>query len=322
MQPPQRNLIICNEAVPNPVIGELEKLGFEIARDVWQPSEAQLQRLLLAWVYFYDCIKRPAKVRRLRRDLGGRAPLVAWNRDAPSYKGRSGWRVRLAAWRRPLDIYMSHSLADGLKFGQQQLYLPNAVDPQVYNLNGVTLAQLRQPERYQVDVSFFGGLDGENHAGQARRKQFLDALAQRLDRAGISHRFFDGKGMSVAEQIDLIQRSRINLQYGATCEYPGHLAGGLPERCFGVAACGGFLLADQRFHAADDFSLGENYLEFASLDDCERQIRHYLADFAANRALAEAAHRHVVDRHSYAQRAARVVEAARQWQQYAKGRRQ
>lgn len=318
----QRDLIICNEAAPNPVIAALEQQGFEIQRDVWQPSQAQLQRLLLAWVYFYDCIKRPALVRELRQRLSGSAPLVAWNRDAPSYKGRSRWRVRLAAWRQPLDIYMSHSLADGLNFGRQPLYLPNAFDPQTYNLNGATLEQLRQPERYQVDVSFFGGLDGENHAGQARRKQFLDALAQRLDRAGISHRFFDGKGMSVAEQIDLIQRSRINLQYGATCEYPGHLAGGLPERCFGVAACGGFLLADQRFHAADDFSLGENYLEFASLDDCERQIRHYLADFAANRALAEAAHRHVVDRHSYAQRAARVVEAARQWQQYAKGRRQ
>lgn len=310
-----RNLIIFNEPRPNPIICELESLGFEVVTDVWKPSEAQLKRLFLAWVYFYDCIKQASKVSQFRQQLRAHAPLIAWNRDAPSYKGRASWRVKLTAWRKPLDIYMSHSLADGLQFGQQPLYLPNAVDTSNYNLHGHTLEQLRQPANYNVDVSFFGGMDGSQHLGQRRRQAFFAALAPQLDAYNISHHFFDGKGLSLAQQIEYIQRSRINLQFGATCEYPGHTAGGLPERCFGVPACGGFLLADRRFHAAEDFALGQNYIEFSSLDDCLEKIRFYLSHFEASRDVAEAAHYHVMSHHTYRQRAQRIVATVAQWQQ-------
>lgn len=97
-----RNLIIFNEPHPNPIICELESLGFEVVTDEWKPSEAQIKRLFLAWVYFYDCIKQPIKVNQFRQQLRAHAPLIAWNRDAPSYKGRANWRVKLTAWRKPL----------------------------------------------------------------------------------------------------------------------------------------------------------------------------------------------------------------------------
>lgn len=311
----QRNLIIFNEPSGNPVIRELEQLGFEVITNLWHPSDAQLQRLFLAWVYFYDCIKHPRKVGQLRQQLQQQAPLVAWNRDAPSYKGRANWKIRLASWRKPLDIYMSHSLADGLQFGSQQLYLPNAVDPLRYNLHGHTLEELRQTSRYKVDVSFFGGMDGLHHKGQRKRQIFFAELAKKLDALHISHHFFDGKGLSAQRQIEYIQRSRINLQFGATCEYPGQQAGGLPERCFGVPACGGFLLADRRYHAADDFMPGQNYIEFASMHECIDQIRYYLQHFDASRDLAEAAYHHVLSHHTYQQRAQRIINSVAQWQQ-------
>ncbi len=310
----QRNLIIFNEPSGNPIIRELEQLGFEVVTNLWHPNAAQLQRLFLAWIYFYDCIKHPRKVAQLRQQLQQQAPLVAWNRDAPSYKGRASWKIRLASWRRPLDIYMSHCLADGLQFGQQRLYLPNAVDPLSYNLHGHTLSELRQTSRYKVDVSFFGGMDGLHHKGQRKRQIFFEELAKRLDDLHISHHFFDGKGLSIQRQIECIQRSRINLQFGATCEYPGHSAGGLPERCFGVPACGGFLLADQRYHAADDFTPGINYVEFTSLDECVEKIRYYLQHFDMARNIAEAAHAHVLKRHTYALRAEQLIASVAQWQ--------
>lgn len=309
----QRNLIIFNESSGNPIIRELEQLGFEVVTNLWHPSTVQLERLFLAWIYFYDCIKHPRKVAQLRQQLQQQAPLVAWNRDAPSYKGRASWKIRLASWRKPLDIYMSHSLADGLQFGQQQLYLPNAVDPSSYNLHGHTLAELRQATRYKVDVSFFGGMDGIHHKGQRKRQRFFAELAKRLDALHISHHFFDGKGLSVQKQIECIQHSRINLQFGATCEYPEHQAGGLPERCFGVPACGGFLLADQRYHTADDFTLGNNYVEFSSIDECVDRICYYLQHFDLARDIAEAGHAHVLAQHTYAHRAEQVIAAVAHW---------
>ena len=309
----QRNLIICNEPGANPLIRELEQLGFEVVRNLWHPDSAQLQRLFLAWVYFYDCIKHPRKVAQFRQHLQQQAPLVAWNRDAPSYKGRASWKIRLASWRKPLDIYMSHALVDGLQFGLQQLYLPNAVDPLSYNLHGRTLEELRQPARYNVDVSFFGGLDGQHHKGQRTHQIFFAELAQRLDALHISHHFFDGKGLTLPRQIECIQRSRINLQFGATREYPGQQAGGLPERCFGVPACGGFLLADRRFHAREDFTLGQNYVEFASLDECVEKICFHLQHFELSRNMAEAAHHHVLARHTYRHRAEQLVASVNNW---------
>lgn len=310
----QRNLIIFNESTSNPIVNELEQLGFEVISQVWQPSAAQRQRLFLAWVYFYDALNwNISRLQRLRRGIAGHAPLVAWNRDAPSYKGRPAWKIRLAQWRKPLDIYMSHSLADGRAFGSQQLYMANAVNPERYHLYHRSLEALRQPEQYRVDVSFFGGLNGAHHAGQLRRQQFFTELASRLDALNISHQFFDSEGLSLAQQIDCIQYSRINLQYGATCEYPGQIAGGLPERCFGVPACGGFLLADERVHAKDDFCVGQNYVEFSSVNECVEKIQGYLQNFSHARDLAEAAYYHVRAYHAYSNRAQTVIEAVQAW---------
>lgn len=309
-----RNLILFNEERSNPVIEALEAAGYEVARNVWQPTPAQLQRTMLAWVNFYDCPKRPLKIARFRRLVNAHGvPIVAWNRDAPSYKGRPAWRISLLGRIRPLDIYMSHSLADGKCFGTEQLLLPNATDTSRYNLNGRTLAELADPSFYRYDVSFFGGLRAPGHLGHAKRLAFIEALTRRLDELGITHYISEGKELDLQGQIELIQRSRINLQYGATCEYPGHQAGGLPERCFGVPACGGFQLCDRRHHSQACFTNGVNYVEFDSLEDCVQQIQHYLAHLDEARSIADAGHQHVIDQHNYAERAQRVLDAVEKW---------
>src|SRR5438045_7710238 len=45
-----------------------------------------------------------------------------------------------------------------------------------------------------------------------------------------------------------------------------------PERCFGVPACGGFLLSDVRKHAAESFIPGVEWADFLDLDDCVAKI--------------------------------------------------
>lgn len=311
-----RNLIIFNEERRNPLIDALEQAGYEIVQNIWRPSQAQLQKTLLAWVNFYDCPKRPARIHAFRK-LVNRAgiPLLAWNRDAPSYKGRPAWRIWLLTHIRPLDIYMSHSLVDRKCFGTTQLLLPNGVDISRYNLSGHSLKDLSDPTFYRYDVSFFGGLKTPNHLGQAKRLLFIEELTRRLDALGLSHYFSEGKELDLRGQVDLIQRSRINLQYGATCEYPGHEAGGLPERCFGVPACGGFQLCDKRQHSQDCFTNGVNYIEFDSMDDCVDKITYYLEHFSESRRIAEASYQHVVEHHTYAHRARSLVKAVEQWRQ-------
>jgi spore maturation protein CgeB len=119
--------------------------------------------------------------------------------------------------------------------------------------------------------------------------------------------------------VTLIQNSRINLNFGASCDYGATLASGLPERCYGIPAAGGFLLCDKRSHARDDFTPGENWAEFDGLDDCVAQIEHWLANFAAARELAERCHAHVMRRHTYAQRAATLHHALLAWHEGKRG---
>ena len=126
--------------------------------------------------------------------------------------------------------------------------------------------------------------------------------------------------MSVAEQVALVRSSRINLNFGASCDYGAPVASGLPERCYGIPACGGFLLGDKRTHAPDDFTPGENWAEFNDLDDCVAKIDYWLAHFDAARDLAERCHAHVMSNHTYANRAATLHQALLDWHAGRRGR--
>jgi len=125
--------------------------------------------------------------------------------------------------------------------------------------------------------------------------------------------------MSHEEQIELIQTSRINLNFGAACDYGAPVASGLPERCFGIPACGGFLLCDSRTHARDDFTPGQNWAEYDGLEDCVAKIEFWLANFPAARDLAERCHDHVMSHHTYALRAKFLHEWLLEWHKNGQG---
>ena len=111
----------------------------------------------------------------------------------------------------------------------------------------------------------------------------------------------------------MIRTSRINLNYGARCEYQAPIASGLPERCFGIPACGGFLLCDKRTHARDDFTIGENWAEFDGIDDCIEKIEYWLTHFDQARDLAERCYHHVMINHTYRNRAATLHAELLSW---------
>ena len=303
-----------------PLAKGLEEQGFQCLWDAWNPSREQLAISTACFIWFYDVLRYPFKVYALKQKLNKyNIPLIAWNRDAPHYLNRKAWRLNLFNHIQLLDIYATHTLIDSKRtFSKSLLYLPNGANIKQYNLYGdenEVFSKLRADNNYKYDVSFFGGMDGKRYKEDLKRDIFFKNLAVELDKRGISHQFIEtgNKGISLEQQIALIQTSKINLNYGARCEYNAPIASGLPERCFGIPATGGFLLCDKRTHAKDDFTPGTNWAEFDGLDDCVTKIQYWLEHFDEARDLAERCHEHVIKNHTYAHRAKKMIDAIHAW---------
>jgi spore maturation protein CgeB len=270
-----------------------------------------------SWFYLanaFEQIKRPLTLARIRRALArASAPYVWWNRDAPWNCAIKPWRklfVRVA--RRP-DIHLAHSLQSIDLFGTPATYFPNAAETDRYNLAGRSLESLRAPEGYRYDVSFVGTLN-PGFRMVRERVQFLGELGRRLAREGVKLHLFDtsiGSRLTAADQVGIIQASRINLNVGAVCDKPVR-SWGIPERCFGIASCGGFLLCDERRHATETF-LHEAWAQFSSIDHCIERIKFYLAHWDLARAIAEKLHCAVLEHHTYAVRARELLQLVAAW---------
>lgn len=288
--------------------------GCELLRRVWEPELAAKSAAEGCLLDFCDAARHLKMLWRLSRALRPAAiPLIAIDRDAPWYKGVRGRRLVAISLLRPLDIYASHSLQGAQRFADDTLYLPNAARIGDYNLRGRSLEALRARETYRYEVSFLGNVDQERYPEHAPRVAELRRLRDRLAADGIKLEMFESSGMPVDEQVRIIQQSRINLNLGAAADDRGERSWGLPERCYGIPACGGFLLSDQRKHASDDFHPRSEWVEYDGLEDCAAMIRYYLAHFDQARAIAEAAHRRVVAEHTYLHRARRLMQVVADW---------
>ena len=314
------HLLVNNPKFPAPFKQALAECGILVVEERTSPDAELLRRALAAVADFGGSVKHPLRSLLWRRRLSRfGVPVFSWNRDAPHNNNLPAWRLGLFDRLRPLDIYATHSLSETRwDFADTVLFLPNAVDPSAYGLGSdpeSALARLRDPGAYRWDVSFFGALDGERYKEAVARQSFFGELAARLEAQGIRHRFVDTsrQALSLPEQIDLIQSSRINLNFGARCDFGARTAGGLPERCYGIPASGGFLLTDRRTHTADDFVVGRQLDEFSDIDECMAKIREYLADFSRLRSVAEAGWRHVMHHHTYANRARTLLCALGDW---------
>lgn len=317
-------LLIAHGSLHPALRRELAARGLELrqSRD-WQDADVrEPERILAAYTWFYEPLRHPLTAWRMHRLLRRRGiPLFTWNQDAPHYLNRAPWRLDWLDRARLFDIYATHTLIDSRReFADSTLYLANAADAAGYHLRGATLADLRDTAHYDCDVSFFGAMNGARYKEMRGRQEFFAALGERLAARGVRYDFRESAGMSVEDLVRRYQRSRINLNFGASCDFGSPRASGLPERCYGIPACGGFLLCDRRSHARDDFTPGENWAEFDGLDECTARIEYWLANFAAARELAERCHVHVLAHHTYAHRAATLHQALLDWHAGKRGR--
>jgi spore maturation protein CgeB len=288
-----------------------EALGHQVIENLWAPDAAALAGTVLCVADFVDGARKVRRTLGLKKRLAtARVPFLALNRDAPFNRGIHPTRLAAMAWLKPFDGYASHSMQAAEKFSARTLYCPNAAREAVYRVTDAELGAMRDPGSYRWDVSFFGNLDVKRYREHARRAEFLHVLGGQLERMQLNILFRDSAGMTAAEQLDIIRSSRINLSTIAACDAGAQPSWGLPERCYGVPACGGFLLSDRRRHAAEDFA-GDERAEYAGIEDCAAKIRHHLVHFAEARAIAERARARVARDHGYRNRAARLLDFAR-----------
>lgn len=297
-----------------PLKEAFEHTGYSVVENEWAPAEELLSHAETCVVNLYEAIRNPWAALRLKRRLKqAGVPLIGLDRDAPWHMGIRRRRLALFRLLRPLDIYASHTMQPTWQFAPVRIYSPNAVWVRNFNLHGHSLDEMRDPAFCEYDVSFLGNMDGERYKEHAERARFFAELRNRLDAQGIRHYINHSSAISEEEQIRVIQRSRINLSYRSSCDHGRTLSWGLPERCYGVPARGGFLLTDERRHAADDFDPATEWAGFTGLDDCVEKIRYWLAHFEESRRIAEAAHARVMREHTYERRAHNLIEAARQF---------
>ena len=285
-----------------------EALGHEVIENLWVPDLAALSGAVLCVADFVDCARRVRRTMGLRKRLAqAGVPFVALNRDAPWNRGVHRSRLAVITWLAPFDGYAAHSMQAADRFARKTLYCPNAARDKVYRVSDSELQAMRDPGAYRWDVSFYGNLDARRYPEHARRSEFLRVLDSRLGSLGIRTLFRDGVDV---EELEIIKKSRINLSTIAACDAAGETSWGLPERCYGVPACGGFLLSDRRRHAAEDFAADE-WVDYENLEDCVSKIGYFLDHIDQARAIAERAHARVARDHSYRMRAARLLDFAR-----------
>lgn len=308
---PRRAIIESRNFPQHPLVEVLQKQGWEVLPAYERGATPEVAFWL---ANMYSDIKQPLEFRRNVADARKRGiPVLTWNRDAPWNLGAKAWRLWLIRNLRYLDIYLSHSMQGAVGFAAETHYFPNAADTSRYNLAGTPLEAMRKIEWYRYDVSFVGNIDALAHPEMRQRVALLKQIETGLLPLGIRCHFIHSSGLSTAEQIDIIQRSRINLNVGAACDDGPEPSWGLPERCYGIQACGGLLLSDVRQHAADDFEHDREWLDFQGVPQCVERVQWLLADLQRARDIAEAAHLKVLTRHTYQHRTQQLLQWIADW---------
>lgn len=303
-------ILLLNYRTPNNRLREgLADAGHLVEENIWDFDEIIRKKIEAVVFEFksifkdkYRFIKLAIKVRRAG------IPIITWNLDSPWNMGISRWKLELLLKSGVIDIYATNSLQHTGRNKCQNLYLPNAALVSQYNLAGRMIEDLRDPSLHKWDVSFIGNLNSDRYKEHTRRQEFLRELEMRLSLDGLSCNFIDSAGMKTNEQVEIIQRSAINLSCLSAADSTGEKSWGLPERCYGVPACGGFLIMDDRRHVKDDFVLGKEAVTYKDIDECLSKIRYFIKRHGKRREIAEMAHARVMRDHTYQERAKRLVE--------------
>ena len=166
--------------------------------------------------------------------------------------------------------------ADGATVG----YLPHAVEPTAYPADPISIPK--------YDVCFVGHI---NHIGRAK---FLDTMFKAFPNFWFGKRFFEDAAR-VYRQSKIVLNQAIN----DDCNM----------RCFEVCATRSFLLTPWVTDLEKNgFVDGVTCAVYRTTEEAVEKARHYLADDVSRETIAQAGYDLVMSRHTYAHRAAVVLQ--------------
>lgn len=310
--------ILTSHTAENPLLGSLEDIGIRI--EYVSPNQAinaqEWSGVLGYYGNLFDEIKSLPSLMKLKRKLSvHNVTYFFWNRDAPWNVGMKLHSQIVMRLLKPVDIYLAHSIQGARDFGGSVHYFPNAAQAAYYA--DTDLQALRDESAYQYDVSFFGSFGNKKDRNAIARQQFFEALKHLLELAvpGIRFKAVDTSAASLTleEQLALIRKTKINLNYGAMCDLPDYPSWGVPERLFGISAAGGLVISDVRKNLVDTFPPGLVPV-FNQPKTCAQTIIELLDNFGRIRTLAEAQHHHVLAGHTYRHRAQHLLNILQSYQ--------
>jgi spore maturation protein CgeB len=217
------------------------------------------------------------------------ARTVQYNLDNPfGPRGDPGWRLLVAAIP-DYDVHLvprRSNLDDYRRAGARRvLYCPLAYEPSVHFPPDSTWSDAARP----YAVTFIGAAydDRPRFIAELRRRTGVDVRvwgARWGRHTGVIGAGVAGGPVYGDAYRETIWRSRILLGL-VTHANRDETAG----RCFEVAACGGFLLAERTPGNLEYFAEDREAAYFSDVEECAARIHQYLADEPARAAIAATA---------------------------------
>ncbi len=178
-----------------------------------------------------------------------------------------------------------------------------AIDPAFHFPQPVTDV----PKEYLCDIGFVGtlvpqSLYSERVAALESLRDFDLGIWSMHDLPESLRPFLRGRALG-RDMLRVLSSVKISLNpHGDFMRYGGNM------RLFETAAIGAFQLVDDRPGVSEWFSVGAHLATYRDLDDLREKVAYYLAHDAERQRMAAAARAHVLARHRYDQRLARVEE--------------
>jgi len=293
----------------NPLLKGLADIGIEIM--YYQNfANIELQTLDKFDVWFgnlFSEIKYPRILISIKKYLTkNKGIYVFWNRDAPWNCNLKFYREWLIKYLNPIDFYFTHSGQENIPC-QHKYYLANAAANEY--ICPIEDSALDDESSYEYDISFYGSYKNTKNYGCYKRKKFLQQIEPYLKNKNYRIKFIDSQEikLGISDQIELMKKTKINLNYGATCDLKKVNSWGIPERVFGIPATGSFLLTDYRKNIKQTFLPGlcDYYLD---IKDCIKKIDFYLNNFKYLRNRAITLQKNIIDNHTYQHRAQQFLQ--------------
>lgn len=211
------------------------------------------------------------------------------------------------------------------KINKNTYYLPTAYASGIYPYKG------KVEEDFQSDLLFFGTAFGE-------RAEFMNKIVKKLKGVDFKlfgaftkkfglieevYEFWEGSSLEQGQIAKYLAGTKISLNIFRTNSWEKGLGiepFSVNPRVYETMASGALLMTDYRPELESIFEIGKDLVVFDRAEDFLEKMRYYLAHEEERKKIAQRGQAKVLGKHSYINRAERLIEIVEQFQKSRKKR--